>query len=534
MSRPNRLTNKTADRDFTAAVSALLDGEALDWKRFDESRRGNPAPWQALQILESIRNIYEGDSPLNFGGGSNSSSFVRLQILDEIGAGSFGRVCRARDRVLDRDVAVKIIPANRENAGRLFQEVRALAKVEHPGVVRIYHVSKDKESIYIEMELVRGERLDHLLSKRGKVDYTEAAAIGAQAADALEAIHREGLIHGDVKPANLMRRADGRIVLLDFGLARFISLQNEASGVLPKGTPMVMAPEQLTPGEAVGPRADLYALSVILYWLASGRYPCEASTLAEMGERVRAGRIAPLGDICKDADRRFVEIVMRGLSTRPADRFGSAGEFAAALREAAGLQKRTPLLCETNVFVTRGGGDFRLHSGSTIKIGDRISAEVTLDGEASIYIFNESKAGEFYLLFPLPGMEPKNPLSSGTHRLPGRRGRTALQWTVNSAGGGEERIIIVATRKPIIDIDELVKNARPASETADVIYPKLTSGPQLALMRGLGGLTAAEEDVDAADARGGRLRALAERLDRTAGGSGDLWCRLITLKNAAF
>lgn len=521
--------------DFSDAVLALLDGEQVDWSRLDESGKSEPGALEALRLLESIKNIYDSAPVLAPAMTPHAPAATRLQIHEEIGRGAFGRVCRARDLELQREVAVKIVPALHESSFAILQEARALARVEHPHVVRIYHVSQDISNIYIEMELVDGERLDHWLARNGPPAPAEAARMAVQVADALAAIHREGLIHGDVKPANLMRRHDGRIVLLDFGLARFTSLQKNPEGALPRGTPAVMAPEQLIPGEVPGPRADLYSLAVVLYWLASGKYPFVAATFAELRERVSAGAHIPLASICKNVDSALIQIVERGMAPQARQRFATAEEFASALRNylsKCDLDSR-PFLCEANVFVKRNGGDLRVRSGGNVRIGDRLSLEVTLDREASVYVFNESDAGEFYLLFPLPGMNITNPLPAGSHRLPGRRGRSPMYWTVNSDGGGGEKILILATCDGILQIDEIVKNAPRASETEAIVYPRIPAHVRNAVMRGIGGLATGDAESGGAARRGGRLDSLVREIEDSRGATREPWCRLIELKNVS-
>ncbi|MBI3819094.1 MAG: protein kinase [Planctomycetes bacterium] len=534
MAKSNRLLKKNNRDSFDDAVLALLDGESLEGTRFEESRAGQPRAWNGLRILESIRDLYGGPSPFEAGLLQNNAGGDRLQFKEELGAGAFGRVRRARDLELARDVAIKTVPLANAHAMNLLKEARALAKVEHPGVVRIYRVSKTADAVQVEMQLIEGDGLDRWIGKNGPVAAAEAARVGAEIADALEAIHSEGLIHGDLKPSNVMRRGDGSIVLLDFGLARFIQLDSAAAGIIPRGTPAVMAPEQLEPGETVGPRADLYALSVILYWMVAGRFPHDASTFGELKDRVLRGSPRPI----EGADSEFCTIVSRGMSRRPRDRFANAREFAGALRNY--LEQRAartrPLRCDANLFVKRGGDEVRLQSGGEVRIGDRLSLEIASGEEMSVYIFNESRAGEFYLLFPIQGLDLNNPLSAGSHRLPGRRARSAMSWTVNSDGGGEERICIVATRVPIPEVEECIKNARPASETEAILYPRLSPRAEVALMRGIGGLARERETVSSHARGAGRLDAIARGVESANSGgacSGSAWCRILTLKNAA-
>ncbi len=217
---------------------------------------------------------------------------ARYSIVEELGAGGMGVVYRARDERLQRDVALKLLPAQAvadENSRRHFErEARYLAQLSHGNVAAIYDFDSDHGVDFLVMEYVRGEPLS--LSSRGRFTDTDIAEIGMQLADGLAAAHERGVVHRDIKPANLILTPAGRLKILDFGVARLktpeIADGSETTathGV--SGTPPYMAPEQLR-GEDVDPRTDLWAAGAVLYELATGERPFRAPTGASLADAI--------------------------------------------------------------------------------------------------------------------------------------------------------------------------------------------------------------------------------------------------------
>ncbi len=229
------------------------------------------------------------------------------EVIASIGAGGMGEVYRARDTQLDRDVALKVLPdvlaTDRERLARFEREARTLASLNHPNVAAIYGIeplaSSGAESIAraLVMELVEGEDLSVRLS-RGPMPIGEVVSVARQIADALEAAHERGIIHRDLKPSNVKLRTDDTVKLLDFGLAKALAPDTEASvpGAVANsptmtspamtqqgfilGTAAYMSPEQAK-GKAVDRRADIWAFGVLLYEMLAGRKLFEAETVSE-------------------------------------------------------------------------------------------------------------------------------------------------------------------------------------------------------------------------------------------------------------
>ena len=216
------------------------------------------------------------------------------EILGPIGAGAMGEVWRARDTRLDREVAIKVLPEHfaedEERLLRFEREAKSLASLNHPNVAQIYGVDQVEDMCFFALELVDGEGLDERL-RRGPLPIAEAVDVCAQIADGLDAAHEAGVIHRDLKPANVRIASDGRVKVLDFGLAKpsrsESSSESSTDSVLTTeagrllGTPAYMAPEQAR-GKSIDRRVDLWALGCLLYECLTGLRPFEGETLSDV------------------------------------------------------------------------------------------------------------------------------------------------------------------------------------------------------------------------------------------------------------
>ena len=290
---------------------------------------------------------------------SRGAALGRYITLDRLGAGAMGVVYAAFDPELDRKVAIKLLlPDNsaasrsvREDArARLLREATALARLSHPNVVAIFDVGTHGDAVWIAMELVEGRTLRDWLGERRR-GWREVLAVMQAAGRGLAAAHAAGLVHRDIKPDNVMIAGDGRVRVMDFGLARPASsrAQDGAAGERPSGlgvavtqvgsllgTPAYMASEQLR-GEEVGPQADVFAFCVMLWEGLYGARPFVGQTIEALRVNVEAGRVAraPSG---RGVPRWLDRVLVRGLAPASADRWA---DMAAVLAELERGQTRS-------------------------------------------------------------------------------------------------------------------------------------------------------------------------------------------------
>ncbi|WP_250000618.1 serine/threonine-protein kinase [Actinoplanes sp. M2I2] len=259
----------------------------------------------------------------------------RYRLDERIAGGGMGDVWRGTDEVLGRTVAVKILlPALLDEPGfaeRFRGEARTMATINHPGVVDIYDYGSDQQLAFLVMEYVEGDALSRTLSRVGRLTPARTMALIAQAADALQAAHANGIVHRDVKPGNLLVRPNGTLVLTDFGIARsaLVGQLTVAGSVL--GTASYISPEQAS-GAVATPASDVYALGVVAYQCLSGHRPFDGSTPMEIAMKHVRENPRPLpGDIPPPVR----VIVDRALAKDPNARWPSASALAAVARQAA-------------------------------------------------------------------------------------------------------------------------------------------------------------------------------------------------------
>ncbi len=254
----------------------------------------------------------------------------RYRILRVLGQGGMGAVYQARDQELDRVIALKVIrpelASNPSILQRFKQELILSRHVTHKNVVRIYDMGEAEGTKFITMEYVEGEDLRGLLGRSGKLAPGEAVEIIVQICRALEAAHVEGVIHRDLKPQNVMRDPQGRVVVMDFGLARSLEAPGMTQTGALVGTLEYMSPEQAM-GAELDQRSDLFALGLIFYELLTGKVPYKADTaIASLMKRTQE-RAIPAAEIDGSVPKSLSAIVARCLERDPKDRYPSAREL---------------------------------------------------------------------------------------------------------------------------------------------------------------------------------------------------------------
>ncbi|WP_165243606.1 serine/threonine-protein kinase [Paludisphaera soli] len=264
-----------------------------------------------------------------------------LVDFQEIGAGGAGVVYRARREGLDQWVAVKFPKAGSRSGGRrIVREARAAARVRHPNIVRMFEVGLAEGTPYIVMEYFEAGTLADRLGKGGVVAPEVAARLVVPLAEAAEAIHREGLVHRDFKPSNVLIHGPKGVALEaclpvvgDFGLAREISDEPTSDGLHVRGAPGYMAPEQIeSPPEEVGEAADVFALGAILFRLVAGRPPFAGRSPLETVRLTLDAEAPAVGTVAPGVPRALEAVIAGCLRRRPKDRYDSAAALAEDLR----------------------------------------------------------------------------------------------------------------------------------------------------------------------------------------------------------
>ncbi len=576
-------------------AESITNGKPVDWPAVESQHPGLRRHLQHLKLVEAVAAVHrtpaggippeeslgsveEGMRTLateGAGGHGPASrpSWGPLQILEILGQGGFGEVYRAYDPSLQREVALKLRRPDGEESrrgdDRFLEEARRLARVRHPNVLVVHGADEHGGRAGLWTDLIRGKTLEEVLKEQGPLGAHEACLVGMELCRALAALHGAGLVHRDVKAANVMREEGGRIVLMDFG-----SVTEQPQRVGPpgsegiSGTPLYMSPEQLL-GEEPAPVSDIYSLGVLLYHLVSGGFPVEASTFEELVEKHRRRDSKSLRDLRPDLPASFVQVVELALSADPARRFASAGAMERSLAASSGLAIRTegadrdeerreprslrwilpavltavllataaltawflypaaPFSAEVALFRKGQVTEERLGPGSRIRPGDQLFLEIQGREPMYVYVMNEDQNGHAYLLFPV-GLDMGNPLPPGSrHRLPGRQDGVDMNWRVSSPGGREE-ILVVASRKPLPDLERDLAKLPRAEKGREIAYPLL--GPESRnTLRGVGGLAPdrTPEEKEAAQ----RVPDVARGFSAGAGNRNGIWVWRIQLQN---
>jgi serine/threonine-protein kinase len=550
-----------ADDPLLSVAGKISSGEPVNWKELQDqiATPDQAAVAEELRSLERYARVNE-QVPVSWG---------RFQIIEQIGVGTFGVVYRAIEPTLQIEVALKITrPRHPELAGeqeKALEEARRLVKVKHPNVVRAFGAERVGDEIGLSMELVRGHTLDEIVRRQAPFSANEAAVIGIDLCRALAAVHRIGVLHGDIKAHNVMREDGGRTVLMDFGTSRDLNRRPPGPGGDFAGTPLYLAPEVFA-GSSRTMQSEIYSLGVLLYFLVTGAHPFEGETRTAIGQlHSRHSPPKPLRDVRPDLSDPFIRVINRALAEDPSQRFASAGAMETALAQLLGPatdpspkptpslklllaafallvlavgsltvwqlrgpsptsepsasgQADTPLANQSSTtpsaasptseyridaafYRDRTGAVERLTPGAKLLPDETLSLQVELSAPAYVYVVNEDEKGESYLLFPIPGLALRNPLP------PGQRHRLPGMWDGElvswqvTSVGGTEHFLIVASPQRSREFEEMFASLPLPSFGKPAV--KL-SNEGVGLLRSVGGLAASP-------ARGNRqLRMLPE------------------------
>ncbi len=337
------------DRDLPAPAlealaAAILDGTPIDWR--NTSHDSDPGILDQLHVLADLAALHRSLTPEPGGapGPANELAPVQgvrwgpLTLQERIGHGAFGEVFRAWDSRLQRDVAVKLLFRDRGDHDHpdFLREGRLLARVRHPNVVTVHGAERLDGRVGLITEFVDGRTLAELVRAEGPLPLAEAIAVGLDLCRALHAVHEAGLLHRDIKPQNVMRQRDGRVVLMDFGAGH----HGDGVGAALAGTPLFLAPEVLE-GRPATIQSDIYSVGVLLHYLLTGGHPVTGTSLSDIRQSHQAGRRLRLRTAQPALPAKLTEIVDRCTDPDPDPRYQSAASVGYALETAAQPGRRS-------------------------------------------------------------------------------------------------------------------------------------------------------------------------------------------------
>ncbi|MBM4330003.1 MAG: CHASE2 domain-containing protein [Deltaproteobacteria bacterium] len=308
-----------------------------------------PAPLAQKETTRAtdITGIVQGEGELSAAANGTSRPEVpslmqkigRYEILGELGRGAMGVVYKGRDPIIDRLVAIKTIRFDRfyeeqeiQNLKeRFFKEAQAAGKLIHPNIVTIFDVGEDKGFSFMAMEYVEGESLAKFTARDRLLPSGKVVTLIIEAAEALDFAHRRGIVHRDVKPANIMLAPTGQVKVMDFGIAKLpTSTLTQTGSIL--GTPAYMSPEQIN-GQEIDGRSDLFSLGSVLYELLTGTKPFKGETLSALSYQITQGTPLPVSRLNPAIPPSCDEVLLQALAKAQQDRFQSGKDMAEALKK---------------------------------------------------------------------------------------------------------------------------------------------------------------------------------------------------------
>ena len=262
----------------------------------------------------------------------------KYRILSPLGSGGFGTVYLARDTWLDKQVAIEVPHRQNLDFSELLREPRLLASVNHPNIVAITTADKQDDVFFIVMEYVAGETLESVLERDGALDLPRALDYTVQIGNAVDHAHKQGVIHRDLRPANVLVSENGMLKVADFGTSRFLEIAAHGTTVI--GSPAFMAPEQFQ-GKAVF-ASDLYSVGVTMYQMLTGELPYEPPPPSDLHKLLTGELVTPPRSRNPAIPRRLNDIVMKALAPQITDRYTRASDLLDDLLAAKSVILGTP------------------------------------------------------------------------------------------------------------------------------------------------------------------------------------------------
>ncbi|MGE0452314.1 MAG: protein kinase [Vicinamibacteria bacterium] len=268
----------------------------------------------------------------------------RYEILDKLGEGAMGVVYRARDAALGRVVALKMLStevgADREQRQRFLREAEAVGRLNHPNIVQVFDLGEREGHLYMAMELLEGEDLRALIDRQAELPLLERVSILESICQGLGYAHSKGVVHRDVKPANILVTREGRVKILDFGLARVAERQTITRRGVILGTPDYMSPEQAM-GKSVDPRSDMFSAGGVFFEFLTGQKPFKGKTLHSVLYQIISEEPEPLLTLNPDVPARLAAVVHRMLRKPPEKRYSCMEDVERDLALIGGALRRS-------------------------------------------------------------------------------------------------------------------------------------------------------------------------------------------------
>jgi serine/threonine-protein kinase len=259
----------------------------------------------------------------------------RYEIIEELGRGGMGKVYRAEDKKIKQEIAIKLIKpeiaSNKKTLERFSHELKTARKIRHKNVCAMYYLGDEKGTHYITMEFVKGEDLKKLIRKMGQFSTAQVIPIMEQICEGLAEAHRQGVIHRDLKPQNIMVDEDGNAQIMDFGIARSPESNDITSRNMMIGTPEYMSPEQVE-GKEIDQRSDVYSLGIVMYEMITGRVPFEGDTPFTVGVKQKSEIPKSPKEFNNQIPENLNRLILRCLEKDKDKRFQSAEELTSALK----------------------------------------------------------------------------------------------------------------------------------------------------------------------------------------------------------
>ena len=488
-----------ADPDLERAIAQLLEADAPDWSIATGLLASRP---QQLEALRVVADVAAGCRRLQAAAGRPQPPALfrwgGLEVREQVARGASADVFRAYDPALGIDVSLKLhrAAAHSPSAARFLAEAHHLARVRQRNVVGVYGAALHDGRAGLWCEWIDGHPLTQALEEHGAHAPAEAAYVGIELCAGLAALHAAGILHGDLKPANVLRERGGRIVLVDLGAGGKPEDVNAASADY--GTPAYLPPEVLS-GAARKPEHDLYALGRLIETLLAGagkasRHSVVPAALQRVLGRATAvdaaHRYARAEDMQRDLAAALASI--HGVEVPPPLRSRRRWLAGIALAAAVALglfavqrwSASAPWSADLQLLRRTDGGVAVLASGATLAQGDRLVLDLRSNRPLHVYVLNEDAGGDLHVLFPLRGVDLANPLPANDRvRLPGRSGGRDLSWEIASSGQREEFLVVLASA-PLAQIQRLVDSAALAPDVERGVNRVRVEAPGGVTLRG--------------------------------------------------